>query len=121
MIVELDTASPVPIFEQLRAQLERLIVSGTVPAGRKLPPIRALASNLDIAPGTVNKVYEALARDGLVESAGRHGTTVLAARRRNVDAGALQAAADALALVARQTGVPDAVAQQALDAALRRI
>lgn len=121
MIVELDTASPVPIFEQLRAQIERSIVSGAVPAGRKLPTIRALAASLEIAPGTVSKVYEALARDGLVESAGRHGTTVLGGRRRAVDRGALEAAADALALVTRQLGVSDAAAQQALAAALRRL
>jgi len=121
MIVELDTASPVPLFEQLRAQIARLIVSGAVPAGRKLPPIRALAANLGIAPGTVGKVYEALARDGLVEAAGRHGTTVLGHGRRVIDRSGLEAAADALAVVVRQMGLTDDAARQALTAALARV
>ena len=121
MIVQLDTGSPVPIFEQLRAQLERLIVAGALPPGRKLPPIRALAANLGIAPGTVNKVYDALARDGLVEAAGRHGTIVLEHDRTRVDAGDLEAAADVLAVVARQMGLSDDAAHQALDAGLRRV
>lgn len=121
MIVQLDTSSPVPIFEQLRAQLERLIVSGAMPPGRKLPPIRALAANLAIAPGTVNKVYDALARDGLVEAAGRHGTIVLEHGRASADQSDLDAAADVLAVVGRQMGLPDDAVRQALDAALRRV
>ena len=121
MIVQVDPASPVPLFEQLRAQIERLIASGQLPVGSTLPPIRHLATDLGLARGTVNKVYEALARDGLVETAGRHGTVV----RRRASSGAassdLDAAADTLALVAKQLGVTDAAAHDALDAALRRL
>lgn len=121
MLVGLDTSSPVPIFEQLRAQLERLIAAGALPPGRKLPPIRALAESLGIAPGTVNKVYDALARDGLVEAAGRHGTIVLEHGRASADQSDLAAAADVLAVVARQMGLPDDAAHEALDAALQRM
>ena len=62
MIVQVDSASPVPVFEQLRAQIERLIVSGQFAPGAKLPPIRHLAADLGLARGTVNKVHDALAR-----------------------------------------------------------
>ena len=121
MIVHVDAASPVPVFEQLRAQIERLIVSGQLVAGATLPPIRHLATDLGIARGTVNKVYEQLARDGLVRTAGRHGTVVQpAARRTSLDHSDLADAADALALVVRQLGIDEAAAHRALDSALRR-
>lgn len=121
MIVHLDAASPIPIFEQLRSQIERLIASGQLRAGTKLPPIRDLATDLGVARGTVNKVYDALARDGLVETAGRHGTIVLDGTRANPRLSDLTAAADTLAVVVRQMGLPDDDAHTALDEALRRL
>lgn len=121
MIVHVDAASPVPVFEQLRAQIERLIVSGQLAAGATLPPIRHLATDLGIARGTVNKVYEQLARDGLVRTAGRHGTVVQPpGRRKGLDHSDLDDAADALALVVRQLALDEAAAHRALDSALRR-
>jgi DNA-binding transcriptional regulator YhcF (GntR family) len=106
VIVRVDHASPVPIFEQLRSQIARLIVSGQLAAGTRLPAIRHLATDLGTAPGTVAKVYEALAREGLVVSARRHGTTVAELPRSDGAAAeasaAVEQAADALALIARQ-------------------
>lgn len=116
MIVEIDPGSPVPVFEQLRAQIERLIASGQLAPGAKLPPIRHLAADLGLARGTVNKVYDALARDGLVETAGRHGTVVLDARVRRSTADLDEAAAQ-LVLVARQLGVDESAARDALTRA----
>ena len=121
MIVQVDPASPVPVFEQLRAQIERLIVSGQLPVGSTLPPIRHLATDLGLARGTVNKVYEALSRDGLVATAGRHGTVVRATASRTASTSDLDAAADTLALVARQLGLERRAAHEALDRALRRV
>ncbi len=121
MIVHVDPGSPLPVFEQLRAQIERLIASGQLRAGSKLPTIRQLAHDLDVAWGTVNKVYDALARDGLVETAGRHGTIVLDRRHAATTSHDLDAAADTLAVVTRQLGFDDDAAHRALDAALRRL
>ncbi|MDO8106348.1 GntR family transcriptional regulator [Isoptericola sp. b441] len=122
MIVQVDPGSPVPVFEQLRAQIERLIVSGQLAVGSTLPPIRHLATDLGLARGTVNKVYEALARDGLVQTAGRHGTVVRggSGRVRPPARTDLDAAADTLALVARQLGTPAAEVHEAVERALGR-
>lgn len=114
MIVKVDPSSPVPVFEQLRAQIERLIVSGQLAPGAKLPPIRHLANDLALARGTVNKVYDALARDGLVATAGRHGTVVLETPTTTADLGSLTSAAEALVLVARQLGLDEAAASTAV-------
>jgi GntR family transcriptional regulator len=121
MIVHLDARSPVPVFEQLRAQIERLIASGQLRPGTKLPPIRHLANDLGLARGTVNKVYDALAREGLVESTGRHGTVVLDGSKVTTTATDLSAAADTFVVIAHQLGIDAAAAHQALDEALRRL
>ncbi|NMM22031.1 MAG: GntR family transcriptional regulator [Phycicoccus sp.] len=121
MIVHLDTRSPVPLFEQLRAQIERLIASGQLRPGTKLPPIRHLATDLGLARATVNKVYDALARDGLVETAGRHGTIVLDGSGVTTTATDLSAAADTLVVIAHQLGLDPTAAHRALDEALRRL
>lgn len=122
MIVHLDQASAVPVFEQLRSQIERLIVAGQLAPGARLPPIRHLAADLGIARGTVNRVYDELARQGLVTSAGRHGTTVqeVEGSGRGIGQHDLASAAESLAVVARQLGLDDSDAHLALDAALRR-
>ena len=118
MIVHVDSNSAMPVFEQLRVQIQRMISSGQLEPGSKLPPIRQLANDLQLARGTVNKVYEALARDGLVRTAGRHGTVVLDIPKPISSTNDLAAAADTLALVARQLGLDNAAAHRALDAAL---
>lgn len=119
MIISVDTGSAVPVFEQVRMQITRLVASGQLPPGSKLPPIRQLASDLGLARGTVNKVYDLLARDGVVAMSGRHGTVVLDTPLVSTTADA-EAAADALALVARQLGTSDAQVHKLLDEALER-
>ena len=121
MIVQVDSSSPVPVFEQLRAQIERLIVSGQFAPGSTLPPMRHLAADLGLARGTVSKVYDALARDGLVATAGRRGTVVLSSARSRTTMAELADAADRLAVVARQLGLDAAAAHAALSAALTRL
>ena len=122
MIVHVDARSAVPVFEQLRVQLERLIVSGQLRPGTRLPTIRHLATDLGLARGTVNKVYDQLARDGLVETNGRHGTVVLeGVGGAAVSSADLDAAAQALAVVARQLGIAPDAAHVALDRALREL
>jgi len=119
VIVHVDAASPVPVFEQLRAQITRLIAAGQLVPGAQLPPIRHLAADLGLARGTVNKVYDSLARDGLVRTNGRHGTVVLESSARNTSAD-LDAAADTLVVVARQLGLTTNEAHAAIDAAWAR-
>ena len=74
--VEVNGASPVPPFEQLREQLARLIASGALAAGTRLPTVRQLASDLSLAPNTVARAYRELEAAGLVETHGRRGTLV---------------------------------------------
>ena len=70
--------SPVPIYEQLIAQIEELITSGRLKDRDSLPSIRQLASQVDVAINTVARAYQELERRGLVVSNGRKGTHVQA-------------------------------------------
>ena len=122
MIVEVDTAAPVPPYEQIRAQLATMIATGTLRTGDRLPTVRQLAADLGLAVNTVARAYRELELEGLVVSRVRHGTTVAdhgrglsraEVRRRLTDA------AHIYALTARQLGAGNPEALEAVRAALR--
>ncbi|MGC9669951.1 GntR family transcriptional regulator [Planosporangium sp. 12N6] len=76
MIIQVDPASPVPPYEQVRARIATLARDGELPAGTRLPTVRQLAADLDLAVNTVARAYRELETAGLVETRGRHGTFV---------------------------------------------
>ena len=57
-----------PIYEQVKDGLRRLVITGAIQEGEKLPSVRALASSLAINPNTIQKAYEALEAEGYVYS-----------------------------------------------------
>jgi DNA-binding transcriptional regulator YhcF (GntR family) len=100
--VSIDPDSPIPPFEQLRIQLDRQIRGGVLIAGRQLPTVRQLATDLGLAKNTVVRAYRALERDGLIVGDRRRGTVVLerhttASERDQVIAAAARRFADDLA------------------------
>ena len=78
--VEIDPGSAIPASEQIRLQITGLIRSGQLVAGTRLPSIRQLASDLEVAIGTVARAYAVLESAGLVESRRALGTRVSAAQ-----------------------------------------
>ena len=61
----------------IAAAVNRLIRSGDLSPGDRLPTVRALARELGVSPATVNEAWRALASVGAVQSRGRAGTFVL--------------------------------------------
>ena len=116
MDLELDPASTTPPYEQLRVQLLERMQRGALPAGSRLPTVRQLAVELDLAPGTVARAYKELEAAGAIETRGRNGTVVAwspdAGERR------VQERAAQLAAVARENSVPPERVRELLDAAL---
>lgn len=53
-----------PIYGQIKDGLRRMIVSGALEPGEKLPSIRAMAVDLAINPNTIQRAYEALEQEG---------------------------------------------------------
>lgn len=99
----LDPDSPLPPFEQLRAQVAGRAAAGELPAGTRLPTVRALAAELGLAANTVAKAYRSLEADGVITTEGRRGTFVAAsAAGSGADA---RLAAAAYASTARRLGL----------------
>jgi GntR family transcriptional regulator len=76
MIASIDHGSSVAPFEQLRRQIIGAIDSGRMAPGIRLPSVRQLAADLDLAPNTVAKTIRELELAGYVETRGRNGTVV---------------------------------------------
>ncbi len=76
MHIRLDPESAVPPFEQLRSQVAARVADGRLPAGTRLPTVRALATELAIAPNTVARAYRELEADAVLVTRGRQGTFV---------------------------------------------
>jgi DNA-binding transcriptional regulator YhcF (GntR family) len=76
MIVSVDLDSPLPPYEQIRAQITTMAASGVLPPGSRLPAIRQLAADLGLATGTVARAYRELETAGVIITRGRHGTHI---------------------------------------------
>jgi GntR family transcriptional regulator len=118
-VVEVDTSSPVPPYEQLRAQIAAMAASGVLSCGQPLPTVRQLAADLGLAPGTVARAYRELEQQQVIETKGRRGTFVAPARtipRKRIEAD-LAAAAREFAARAQRLGVTPDAALRAVERA----
>jgi len=61
----------------IAAAVSRLVSTGELPAGTRLPTVRAVARELGISPTTVSEAWRSLARAGAIQTRGRSGTFVL--------------------------------------------
>ena len=63
-MLQLNYRDSRPIYEQVRDGLRRLIITGVIPAGDKLPSVRQLSSSLSINPNTIQRAVDALEQEG---------------------------------------------------------
>jgi DNA-binding transcriptional regulator YhcF (GntR family) len=91
-----------PLFDQLRMQIIDLIRDGQLAPGARLPTVRELAGELNLAANTVARAYREMEAAGVVETRGRFGTFV--ARSDPVDL-AMATAAHTYVSAARALGV----------------
>ena len=76
IIISSNTSKP--IYEQITSQMKAMIMSGELQTGDPIPSMRALAKSLHISVITVQKAYEALHRDGFIETTVGRGSFVSA-------------------------------------------
>ncbi len=76
MIIRVTYESPLAPYEQVRVQIADAIESGELAAETRLPTVRQLAAELELAVNTVARAYRELEMAGLVETRGRHGSFV---------------------------------------------
>lgn len=108
-LITVDLRDATPPYEQIRAQVASLIAVGQLADGARLPTVRALASDLGVATGTVARAYKELEASGLIESRRRLGTVVT---HKSVSASQtadspLEAMLDELINQSRASGVSD--------------
>ncbi len=75
-MIELDTSSTAPPFEQIRSQVAAQVDTGALQPGDRLPTVRRLAEELGVATNTVARAYRELEQAGVIETRGRGGSVV---------------------------------------------
>ncbi len=76
MDIILSHSSEKPIYEQITAQIKRMIASGELAPGEMLPSMRVLARDLRISVITTKRAYQDLERDGFIETVAGKGSFV---------------------------------------------
>ncbi len=115
------------VYLEIAEAVRRLIVSGELAVGARLPSVRDMAERWNCTPNTVSRAYAYLAQDGLV-SAHRGGGTRVASARPDLSVGqpagwewaSLVNRAESYLLEALGQGHTPAHAEAALAAAISR-
>ncbi|MCH5641949.1 MULTISPECIES: GntR family transcriptional regulator [unclassified Gordonia (in: high G+C Gram-positive bacteria)] len=101
----IDPSSDRAPFEQVRLGIIELISTGALLAGERLPTVRALATDLNLASNTVARSYRELEAADVIETRGRQGSFVKAGRSTTLDAAARATVEHVTSL--RELGVDD--------------
>lgn len=77
-MIQLNYRDSKPIYEQVKDGIRRLIVTGAVASGEKLPSVKELASGLAINPNTISKAYRELEAEGYIDIVSGKGAFIAA-------------------------------------------
>lgn len=75
-MIAINYRDPRPIYEQIQAELRRLMLTGALPPGSRLPSVRELAGQLAINPNTIQRAYRELESEGYILSVAGKGSFV---------------------------------------------
>lgn len=78
LVLTIDRRLKDPVYEQVAAQLRRLVASGDLGPGTALPPARQLAGDLGVSLNTIARAYRLLESEGFLLIRDRAGVTVAA-------------------------------------------
>jgi GntR family transcriptional regulator len=77
VILTIETSGEVPLYQQIRDRVVEAVAEGALHAGDPLPSTRQLASDLGINFHTVNKAYDVLRAERLLQLNRRSGAVIL--------------------------------------------
>lgn len=77
-MINVNFRDPRPIYEQIKDGLRRLILSGALPDGSKIPSVREMSAELAINPSTIQRAYRELESEGYICSVTGKGSFVCA-------------------------------------------
>ncbi len=75
-MISINTRDPRPIYLQIKEGLCRLILTGALPEGERLPSVRELAGQLAINPNTIQRAYREMENEGFIYSMSGKGSFV---------------------------------------------
>ena len=75
-MVALDHRDARPLYLQVKDSLRRMMLTGLLAPGEKLPSVRSLATQLAINPNTIQRAYSELEAEGYVYSVSGRGSFV---------------------------------------------
>ena len=109
-------------YKALVRVIRDAVSAGDLAEGQKLPPVRELAYQLGVTPGTVARAYGVLTDDGVLQAEVGRGTFVAGARRpgKPVDVPLIYTVDEGTADF-RSSRVPDVGQGAIIDAALIRL
>jgi GntR family transcriptional regulator len=67
MLMHVDTANGLAIYDQIVRQVKFAVASGAIRAGDLVPSVRELAQQVAVNPNTVARAYRDLQGDGVLE------------------------------------------------------
>ena len=76
MFFSIDSANGTPIYEQLIRQVKLAVADGVITGGQMVPSVRQLAAELTINPNTIQRAYQQLQADRVLESIRGRGLAV---------------------------------------------
>ena len=76
MILKIDMAGGIPIYQQIRNQIVYGVATGLLEMGEQLPTVRQLAADIGVNPMTVSKAYGLLKDEGVILIDSRHGAKI---------------------------------------------
>lgn len=75
-MIVLDYRDARPLYQQVKDSLRKMMLTGLLPPGEKLPSVRSLATQLAINPNTIQRAYGELESEGYIYSVAGRGSFV---------------------------------------------
>ena len=66
--MNIDPRSHIPIYLQIAEGIREAVAAGAYRPGEALPSLRAMAIDVQVNPNTVQRAYDELAREGLIQA-----------------------------------------------------
>ncbi len=76
MIFRIDADDGLAIYDQIVRQVKYAVASGTLAPGEWIPSVRELARQLTVNPNTIQRAYQQLQADGVLEPVRGRGLAV---------------------------------------------
>ena len=100
--INISNTSTVPLYEQIKNQIQNQILDSTLKQGEGLPSIRNFAKELKVSIITIKRAYEELEKEGFIETIAGRGTFVSMQNKERLRETALYEIENKLEIVIKQ-------------------